>query len=141
MTDIECYLGDVISFGEHNAAFVFMPTLFAECQQSALANAVHYAQNHVSSDTVPRASSIVAAQVRVLSREQKLAQARTLLATHLVYQEAFNEEGWGQVSSNMPATPMSSLQVIIDVIIAHQKVFSLFWKSQYHQLSIHVDCS
>ena len=84
---------------------MFMPILLPERQQSALANAVHYAQEYVGTDTVPRASSIVAAQVRVLTRKQELAQARTLLATHLVYQEAFNEEGWGQVSRNPPLAP------------------------------------
>ena len=101
MVDTECYMGDIISFGELTAAFMFTPIQTLERQQSALTNAMHYAEMHVGTETVPKAYSIVAAQVRVLGKDLKFAEARTLMATHLVYHEAFNDGGWAQVTSMM----------------------------------------
>ena len=101
MVDTEVYLGDILSFGELTMAFQLVPVLVPEKQQSALKNALHHAKPHATSQRVPKNYEVVAESVRQMSKgTPKFAQARALMATHLVG-EPINAEGWAQVHAHM----------------------------------------
>lgn len=100
MVDTEVYLGDILSFGELTMAFQLVPVLVPEKQQSALKNALHHAKAHATAQRVPKNYEVVAESVRQMSKgTPKFAQARALMATHLVG-EPINAEGWAQVHAH-----------------------------------------
>lgn len=107
MVDTEVYLGDILSFGELTMAFQLVPVLVPEKQQSALKNALHHAKAHATSQRVPKNYEVVAESVRQMSKgTPKFAQARALMATHLV-REPINAEGWAQVHTYICAHTQS----------------------------------
>lgn len=98
MVDTECYLGDILSFGELTMAFQFVPVLVPERQQSALENALHYAKSIADGRAGPKEYDVISRTVRQMSRHNKFAQARVLMANHLV-KSPINSEGWAQLAN------------------------------------------
>ena len=90
-------MGDIVSFGQLTMAFMLIPVLQPERQKSALIDAVHYAEEFATGQEVPKDYANAAATARQMIDKSQFAEARTLVANHLVYEEAYNYEGWAQV--------------------------------------------
>ena len=88
--------GDVISFGTLTCAFQLVPVFRSDQQESALQRALDRARGHARPDAPQMTYANAAAEVRRLSTQGDLVQARNLLVNHLL-QSPDCFEGWAQV--------------------------------------------